>query len=43
MRGNIFNNNREVADVDNGKTLNQVGIKKTENLIISKRKTPPIP
>ncbi|KAM3147422.1 hypothetical protein pb186bvf_000229 [Paramecium bursaria] len=42
-RANIFNQSRDIPDTDNGKTVLQVGIKKSENLIITKNPQQLIP
>ena len=43
IRVNLFNQNREVPDTDNGKTLADIKLKNAENLTVSKRHTPPVP
>lgn len=43
QRANLFNQSRDILDTENGKTIHQVGLKKNENLIIVKRKCPPLP
>lgn len=43
MRVNLFNQNREIADTENGKTLIDVRLRNGESLLIQRRLTQPIP
>ena len=43
LRVNLFNQNREIADTDNGKTLLDVRLRNGESLMVQRRQTQPIP